>query len=117
MSKPLEVISDLAALARQGFTATDIKEIMASNVEAPKPSEGVPETEPKESPQPEAQKEAEPKPEEPDYKKMFEESEAAKKKLEADLLKAQTLNTSKPLTDVPTPTDQEKVNNLLKDLL
>lgn len=117
MSKPLEVISDLAALARQGFTATDIKEIMASNAEAPKPSEEVPETVPKESTQPEAQKEAEPKPEEPDYKKMFEESEAAKKKLEADLQKAQTLNTSKPLTDIPNQTDQEKVNNLLKDLL
>ena len=117
MSKPLEVISDLAALARQGFTATDIKEIMASNVEAPKPSEEVPETVPKESTQPEAQKEAEPKQEEPDYKKMFEESEAAKKKLESDLQKAQTLNTSKPLTDIPTETDQEKVNKLLQDLL
>ena len=117
MSTPLEFISDLAALARKGYTPEVIKEIMASNVEAPKPSEEVPETVPKESTQPEAQKEAEPKQEEPDYKKMFEESEAAKKKLEADLQKAQTLNTSKPLTDVPVQTDQDKVNKLLQDLL
>ena len=117
--KPLETISDLAALARAGFKAEDIKEIMASQGEITKPSDEVPETVAKETTQPEAQKEAEVKKpsDEPDYKKLYEEAQQKLQTTEESLKKAQTLNTSKTLPNPNIKTDQEKVNDLLRDLL
>ena len=116
--KPLETISDLAALARAGFKADDIKAIMANQVESPKTSEEAPETVAKETTQPEEQKAVmEDKPEEPNYKKLYEEMQTKLQDTETSLKKAQSLNTSKSLSVPNNPTDQEKVNEAFLNLL
>lgn len=123
--KALETISDLAALARAGFKAEDIKSIIANQPESQAEAERPTETPAKESGQPATENaEASDKEEKLDYKSMYEglkaELEETKKnqvKLSEDLKAAQDLNTSKSLENPETLTDQEKVNNMLLSLL
>ena len=117
MSK-LQVISDMAALARAGFKMDDIKAIMAEpEASAEKPAE----TLPKESKLPEQEKEQDEKSaeakEEPDYKRMYEELNEKQTKLERDLKAAQEFNTSKTVQASNEKTAAEKINEIYKDII
>lgn len=108
--KPLETIADLAALARQGFTAQDIKEIMASG-KSEEPAEDAA----KATVQPEPEKEQEKEPvttTEPDYKKMFEDLQAEFQTTKKELEKLQDNNSSKNAAG-QTVTDQDILNKLI----
>lgn len=108
--KPLETIADLAALARQGFTAQDIKDIMASGK-----SEELAENAAKATVQPEPEKEQEKEPvttTEPDYKKMFEDLQAEFQTTKKELEKLQDSNSSKNAAG-QTVTDQDILNKLI----
>lgn len=110
--KPLETIADLAALARQGFTAQDIKEIMASGK-----SEELAEDAAKATAQPEPEKEQEKEKEpvkttEPDYKKMFEDLQAEFQTTKKELEKLQDNNSNKNAAG-QTMTDQDILNKLI----
>jgi len=116
MSK-LQIISDMAALARAGFKMDDIKAIMAEpEASAEKPAE----TLPKEDKLPEQEKEQEAKPaeakEEPDYKRMYEELHKKHTELEKDLKAAQEFNTSKPAqTEEKSATD--KIDDIYRNII
>lgn len=108
--KPLETIADLAALARSGFTAQDIKEIMASGK-----SEESAEIAAKEPAQPEPKKEQEKEPvkiTEPDYKKMFEDLQAEFQTTKKELEKLQDNNSAKDAAGQKV-TDQDILNKLI----
>lgn len=108
--KPLETIADLAALARQGFTAQDIKDIMASG-KSEEPAENAA----KEIVQPEPEKEQEKEPvtiTEPDYKKMYEDLQAEFQTTKKELEKLQDNNSSKNAAG-QTVTDQDILNKLI----
>ncbi len=108
--KPLETIADLAALARQGFTAQDIKEIMASG-KSEEPAEDAA----KATAQPEPEKEQEKEPvkiTEPDYKKMFEDLQAEFQTTKKELEKLQDNNSNKNAAG-QTMTDQDILNKLI----
>lgn len=112
--KPLETIADLAALARQGFTAQDIKEIMASGKseeppEDPAKATGQPDPEKEQG----KEKEKEPvKTTEPDYKKMFEDLQAEFQTTKKELEKLQDNNSNKNAAG-QTMTDQDILNKLI----
>lgn len=108
--KPLETIADLAALARQGFTAQDIKDIMASG-KSEEPAENAA----KATVQPEPEKEQEKEPvttTEPDYKKMYEDLQAEFQTTKKELEKLQDSNSSKNAAG-QTVTDQDILNKLI----
>lgn len=114
----LQIISDMAALARAKFKMEDIMAIMAeSEASAEKPAE----TLPKESKLPEQEKEQEAKPAEakgePDYKKMYEELYEKQTKLENDLKAAQEFNTSKTVQAEKEQTAAEKINEIYKNII
>lgn len=113
----LQTLSDLAALARAGFKASDIKEIMAAEQpKEEKPEEILPKEEVQPSPENSLPKEEKAE-EVPDYKKMFEDEQARALKLEKDLAKAQKENISKPVKEEAKPSDQEAINNIFLSLL
>lgn len=108
--KPLETIADLAALARQGFTAQDIKDIMASG-KSEEPAENAA----KATVQPEPEKEQEKEPvttTEPDYKKMYDDLQAEFQTTKKELEKLQDSNSSKNAAG-QTVTDQDILNKLI----
>lgn len=108
--KPLETIADLAALARQGFTAQDIKEIMASG-KSEEPAEDAAKA--TVQPEPEKEQEKEPvKTTEPDYKKMFEDLQAEFQTTKKELEKLQDNNSNKNAAG-QTMTDQDILNKLI----
>lgn len=108
--KPLETIADLAALARQGFTAQDIKEIMASG-KSEEPAEDAAKA--TVQPEPEKEREKEPvKTTEPDYKKMFEDLQAEFQTTKKELEKLQDNNSNKNAAG-QTVTDQDILNKLI----
>lgn len=109
-------LADILTLAKQGFKASDIKELiaLADSKEEPKKD---PEPEPdKKDTEPETKKDPEPEPDkkdpEPDYKKLYEESQKTVKKLQADNRKKDAG------TDKKTPEDiaLEHVNDILKGI-
>ncbi len=116
MSK-LQIISDMAALARAGFKMEDIKAIMA---EPEASSEKPAETLPKESKLPEQEKEQEAKPaeakEEPDYKRMYEELNEKQTKLEKDLKAAQEFNTSKSV-QTEEKSAEDKIDDIYRNII
>ena len=117
MSK-LQIISDMAALARAGFKMDDIKAIMAEpDTSAEKPAETTQEDvmQPEQEKEPEKEKPAEVKTE-PDYKKMYEELSAKQDKLENDLKAAQAFNTSKSV-ETKTESAEDKINNIFRDII
>lgn len=118
--KPLETLSDLAALAKAGFSAADIKELMAAEKETPKED---PEILPKEEKLPEDQtaqvEPVNPSTEiEPNYKAVFEKQQAELEQLKADLAKAQAANTTKDVSkDVPDLSGQDLVNKIFSEVI
>ena len=119
MSNFLQPLSDLAALARAGFTAADIRECMAQDVKEPEAAKEVPETVPKEDTQPEVQTATEqPEPQgkeqpEPDYKLMFESQQAQLDRLKDDLIKAQTATINR---NVQPESEQKSGQDLVNDI-
>lgn len=113
----LQTLSDLAALARAGFKASDIKEIMASEQpKEEKPAEILPKEEEQPAPEnllPKEEKAAD----EPDYKKMFEDEQKRADKLASDLEKAQKANTEKPVKEEAKLSNQEQINKMYLNLL
>lgn len=105
--KPLDTISDLAALARAGFKMDDIKELMAQQAEEPA------ETMPKESITPEPEKASEETPtNEPDYKQMYEDLQMELKTTKKELETIQDRNASINVAG-SVPSDQDLLNKLI----
>ena len=108
--KPLETIADLAALARRGFTAQDIKDIMASGKSEEPAEDSAKATE---QPEPEKEQANEPvKTTEPDYKKMFEDLQAEFQTTKKELEKLQDNNSNKNAAGQKV-TDQDILNKLI----
>ena len=127
MAKEKLGIMDLLAFAKAGYTPSDVKEILAmqneetqvaeSNVNAT-PEENVQKDETKEPA--ETQETAAPvsTSDAPDYKQMFEEQKKQIEELQANLQKAQSLNTTQNVAPSATQlTGQELVNNIFKEVI
>ena len=115
-------LSDIAALARAGYSPSEIRELMElekgskdQKPEEAKAKEGAAEIIPKEETQPEQQNE-EPKPaseEEPKLKELQDKIT----KLEADLAAAQQANVNKPLNPAEEKTAQDYLNELARSFM
>lgn len=127
MAKEKLGLIDLLTFAKAGYTPSDVKEILAmqneetqvaeSNVNAT-PEENVQKDETK-TPA-ETQETAAPvlTSDEPDYKQMFEEQKKQIEELQANLQKAQSLNTTQNVApSAPQLTGQELVNNIFKEVI
>ena len=116
MANPITLIGDLAALAKAGFTANDIKDMMAKE-EAPQQEVEKPaEISPKAEQQPDQEKTEKEETPEPDYKKMYEDLKAKQEQTEKDLKAAQSFNSSKPVqTEVKSA--QDKLNEMYLNLI
>lgn len=101
-------LSDIIALAKQGYKPGDIKELIdmakPEPVETPEPVEA-PKVIEKEEPQAE-----EPKAAEPDYKKMYEESQAA-------LKKAQEANRRQPAPEPVKVNEEEQLADIVRSFM
>ena len=115
-------LSDVAALARAGYTPSQIKELMEfekgskdQKPEEAKAKEEAAEIPPKEEVQPEQQNdEQKPGPEEDPKLKELQDKIT---KLEADLAAAQQANVSKPLNPAEEKSAQEYLNELAKSFM
>lgn len=118
MSK-LNLISDLAALARAGMKSDDIKEIIASLKDEPeKKVEEPAEILPKEEVQQEQVKTSGEEPEEGvDYKKMYEDSQKEIFTVKESLKQAQALNTSKQLPEKDDKSLEQQLMESYKDII
>lgn len=121
MGKPLETISDLAALARSGFKAEQIMELIKNKEDSTDETPGVDDKE---------QDETSPKKDEPpkpdgtetdedsvDYKSEFEKLSKELESVKADLKKAQEFNKRKDVSGNAAPTGEEALNNLFREIL
>lgn len=127
MAKEKLGIMDLLAFAKAGYTPSDVKEILAmqneetqvaeSNVNAT-PEENVQKDETK-TPAETQETAASVLPSDvPDYKQMFEEQKKQIEELQANLQKAQSLNTTQNVApSAPQLTGQELVNNIFKEVI
>ena len=102
-------LSDIIALSRAGYRASEIK-AMSEMPETP--AEPEPETPEPEAP---AEPEATPEPEEPDYKSMYNELKASVDDLKDKLHKAQQKNVNQPATPVNQVTPAEYITNLINE--
>lgn len=115
-------LSDVAALARAGYTPSQIKELMEfekgskdQKPEEAKAKEEAAEIVPKEEVQPEQQNdEQKPGPEEDPKIKELQDKIA---KLEADLAAAQKANVNKPLNPTEEKSAQEYLNELARSFM
>lgn len=115
-------LSDVAALARAGYTPSQIKELMEfekgskdQKPEEAKAKEEAAEINPKEDVQPEQQND-EQKPEPKDDPKLKELQDKITK-LEADLAAAQKANVNKPLDPAEEKSAQDYLNELAKSFM
>ena len=115
-------LSDVAALARAGYTPSQIKELMEfekgskdQKPEEVKAKEEAAETDPKEDVQPEQQND-EQKPE-PEEDPKIKELQAKITKLEADLAAAQKANVNKALDPTEEKSAQDYLNELAKSFM
>jgi ribonuclease D len=115
-------LSDVAALARAGYTPSQIRELMEfekgnkdQKPEEANATEGAAETAPKEVAQPEQQNnEQQPAPAEGP---SLEELQAKITKLEADLAAAQQANVNKPLNPAEEKSAQDYLNELARSFM
>lgn len=127
MAKEKLGIMDLLAFAKAGYTPSDVKEILAMQNEETQVAESNVNVTPEENVQKdetktpaEAQETATPvsTSDAPDYKQMFEEQKKQIEELQANLQKAQSLNTTQNVApSAPQLTGQELVNNIFKEVI
>ncbi len=115
-------LSDVAALARAGYTPSQIKELMEfekgskdQKPEEAKAKEGAVETGPKEGTQPEQQNEEQKS--EPEEDPKLKELQDKITKLEADLAAAQKANVNKPLNPTEEKSAQDYLNELARSFM
>ena len=127
MAKEKLGIMDLLAFAKAGYTPSDVKEILAMQTE----ETGSAESNVNATPEENVQKDETIKPAEtqetaapvstsdaPDYKQMFEDQKKQIEELQANLQKAQSLNTTQNVApSAPQLTGQELVNNIFKEVI
>lgn len=92
----MSIITDLAALARAGFTPSTIKEILDAEQKKAEPTK--------------QESDSSNKQDEPDYKKLYEESQAALEAKEKELNSVQVANTKQEVPAVLT------VDEIVKDI-
>ena len=102
--------SDILALAKNGYSPKDIKDLLAlSDPDEPKPEpEPQPEPEPEPQPEPEPEPQPEPDPEDKD-KKIID--------LEKKIAELQKLNTTKDLSDKKPKSDDDIFKELMKEFM
>lgn len=99
--------SDIIALAKSGYTVSDVKELMQLS-DATTPSNDETEA-PQDSQEPAAEDPEEPEEEEVDYKSLYEQEQEKVKRLQAD-------NRNKD-AQKPEKTDQEILMDLARDFM
>lgn len=111
---------DILALARNGYTPADIKELLALKVDEPeaKPhseehSDDVPPADEKPEGEKEPKTEAE---EEPDYKALYEESQKNLKEAQKNLEEAQKANIKQSINK-ETPDDNKTVYDIVRSFM
>lgn len=119
-------ISDVAALARAGYSVSDVKEILQMSKAQPDAAAGEPE-EVKEQPAPEPEKPNSQKEEEPstppqaesieDLKKQIATMQEQNDKLQEQLKQAQKNNVSKDQGDKKTLTNDEQLAAIIKGFM
>ena len=104
--------SDILALAKNGYSPKDIKDLLAlADPEEPEPE---PEPQPEPEPEPEPQPEPEPEPEpQPDP----EDKDAKIIDLEKKIAELQKLNTTKDLSDKKPKSDDDIFKELMKEFM
>lgn len=127
MAKEKLGLIDLLTFAKAGYTPSDVKEILAMQNEETQVAESNVNATPEEN----VQKDETKTPAEtqetvtpvlpsdaPDYKQMFEEQKKQIEELQANLQKAQSLNTTQNVApSAPQLTGQELVNNIFKEVI
>lgn len=120
MANVMQTLSDLAALAKAGFKAEELKEIIAQTKEDSAAANVAPEIVPKEVPQPEAQTvtDSDTPKDTLDYRKMYEDTAKELDAIKSDLIEAQKLNSSKDVSDtIKAPTGQDAINAIFQKVI
>ena len=102
-------LSDIIALSRAGYRASEIK-AMSEMPEEPEEPEATEEPEEPETPAPDPEA-----PEEPDYESMYNELKASVDDLKDKLHKAQQKNVNQPAPPVNQVTPAEYITNLINE--
>lgn len=114
-------IMDIVALAKQGFTPSDVRELIALSDKTDDPViEQVEEAEQKTVQEDVQKEEAEPVTDDNaiDYKKLYEEEKAKNEQLSGDLQTAQSNNVAKDMSDkTDKSTDTDLINELVKSFM
>ena len=106
-------ITDIVALAKQGYTVADVKELLslAETTPDPEPVTEVQKTEPKESPQDTKEPQ---EAEAINYKELYTSATKEIESLKTQLDTAQKHNTSSNIAPLNVSTDEEVINDLVR---
>lgn len=114
-------LKDLIALAKQGYTPADIRDLIALSDKADDPAQSqVEEAEQKTTPEEAPKEEAEPVNDADaiDYKKLYEEEKTKNDQLSANLQKAQSNNVSMDMSHkTDSKTDEDILNDFVKSFM
>ena len=120
MANVMQTLSDLAALAKAGFKAEELKEIIAQTKDDNIPPKEAPETAPKEETQPEVQTDQniEQTQDELKYKQLYEDAHKEIESLKKDIASIQQANVSRDVSNITkAPTGQEAINAMFRNIL
>lgn len=120
MANVMQTLSDLAALARAGYKADQINELIAQTKDDNIQSKEVPEIVPKEETQPEVQTDQniEQTQDELKYKQLYEDAHKEIESLKQDIASIQKANVSRDVSDTTkAPEGQEAINAMFRNIL
>ena len=105
--------SDILALAKNGYSPKDIKDLLA----LADPEEQEPEPEPQPEPEPKPKQEPEKQEPEPKQKQEPDDKDAKIIDLEKKIAELQKLNTTKDLSDKKPKSDDDIFNELMREFM
>lgn len=120
MANVMQTLSDLAALAKAGFKAEELKEIIAQTKDDNILPKEVPETAPKEETQPDVQTDQniEQTQDELKYKQLYEDAHKEIESLKKDIASIQQANVSRDVSNTTkAPQGQEAINAMFRNIL
>lgn len=111
-------LMDIVALAKQGYTPSDIRELINMSEDVPaadQPEEAEQKTAPEEVQKVEAEDDQ--SNDAIDYKALYEEEKAKNDQLSGDLQKAQNKNVTVDLSDKSDTTDTDLIGDLVRSFM
>lgn len=120
MANVMQTLSDLAALARAGYKADQINELIAQTKDDNIPPKEAPEITPKEETQPEVQTDQniEQTQDELKYKQLYEDAHKEIESLKKDIASIQQANVSRDVSNTTkAPQGQEAINAMFRNIL